>query len=125
MADTDVNGLQVQLLENTTAAKDNCQLGALRSAPFSSAAGTLPLLRAGTTNGSALRFRTLGFGNTADTGRVNHKTGVSAHLTRALQRAVTAGSGHYCVDLLLTCDVQNMPVCAWSLFFVKWPEKGF
>lgn len=39
---------------------------------------------AGTRNGSALRFRTLGFGHTADTGRVSHKTGVSAHLTRTL-----------------------------------------
>lgn len=59
---------------------------------------------AGTRNGSALRFLTLGFSNTADTGRVNHKMKVSAYLTCTLQHMDTAGSGHYSAGLLLTCE---------------------
>ena len=48
LADTDVNGLQLQLLENMLAAKNNSQLGTLRTAPSSSATGTFPLQKAGT-----------------------------------------------------------------------------
>lgn len=66
---TDVNGLQVQLLENMMATKNTSQLGALRMAPSSSAASAFPLWQAGTQlahswhtagtrNGSALGFLT-------------------------------------------------------------------
>lgn len=82
---TDVNGLQVQVLENMMAAKNFSQSGALHMAPSSSAASAFPLWQAGM---QLARSSTFGFltqlQSTGGTGRVYHKTGVSAYSTCTL-----------------------------------------